>query len=725
MVAQIIVDVSSSEVDKIFEYEIPSNMNVESGYRVEVPFGRRVIEGYILNIVDEKTTSHSLKPIKSVLDDIPVITQEQLRLADFMKTHYHLKMVDILHLFLPVRSQSKPKIQIYYSIKEDIDINSLKLRANAKNQKALINELVSHKVSQIELNNKYGNSTLLAVKNMGILKEEVVREYRVPEIYKKDNKDIVLTQEQKEAINKINEDSKVKVLFGVTGSGKTEVYMQAIEKVLQENKTAIMLVPEISLTPQTMSNFRARFGDNVALIHSALSIGERFDEWDKILREQVKIVVGARSAIFCPLKNLGLIIIDEEHDSSYFSESNPRYYTHEVAKFRAMYNCCPLVLGSATPSVESMYKVKLGEYSLIKMMKRVNDYPLPKIELVDMINELRNGNDGIFSKKFIKEMKKTFEAKQQAMILLNRRGYQSTVSCSDCGYVAKCTNCDVSLVYHKDDNLLKCHYCNMRYKNLTNCPNCGSENLRYGAIGTQKIVDELGKIFPNIPILRMDNDSTRGKDGYNKILEQFRNTAPSILVGTQMIAKGHDYPLVRFVGIFDIDTTLHFADYRATEKAFSLVTQVAGRAGRAGTQGIVILQSYTPNLSIYNTIANYDYDSFYESELRSRRMTLFPPYTKLVRVLITSEDIEICENVTREIYSKCIEVRRRYDAKSIVYMDCMKSPVKRIQNKYRYQILFRIKENINEIISDIYSIIDSTENKKCMIFVELNPQSLQ
>lgn len=725
MVAQIIVDVSSSEVDKIFEYAIPQTMSLETGYRVKVPFGKRVLEGYVLEITEEKTTSHDLKEIIEILDPIPVITKEQLCLAEYMKNHYHLRMVDILHLFIPVRAQTKPQYEIFYSLKKGINLNDLKIRANAKNQKALLEDLKIRKISQVEINKIYGNSTLSSLKKIGILEEEIVRNYRVPKIYEEKKKQIQLTLEQQNAVEKIHCNNKTKVLFGVTGSGKTEVYMQCIENVLKQNKTAIMLVPEISLTPQTMGNFRSRFGDNVALIHSALSIGERFDEWDKILNNEVKIVVGARSAIFSPLKNVGLIIIDEEHDSSYYSESNPRYYTHEVAKFRAMYNRCPLVLGSATPSIESMLKVNQGEFSLIKMLKRVNNYPLPKIEIVDMVNEIRNGNNSIFSKKFIYELTKTIDSKKQAMILLNRRGFQSTVRCLECGYVAKCTNCDVSLVYHKEDDMLKCHYCNMRYRNLTQCPKCENEKLSYGAMGTQKLVEELQKHFPNVPILRMDNDSTRGKDGHNKILEDFRNTFPSILVGTQMIAKGHDYPLVTFVGIVDADASLHFADYRATEKTFSLITQVSGRAGRAGVEGVVVLQTYSSNSSIYNKIANYDYEGFYTKELRTREMTLFPPFTKMVRILITSLDSQICENTTKSLYEKSLNLRKKFDKSDIVYLDCMKSPVKRIQNKFRYQILFRIKNNVNEIIDKIYKLVDSEKYKNCTVFVEINPQSLQ
>ena len=725
MVAQVIVDVSSSEVDKIFEYNVPENMGLESGYRVQVPFGNRVIEGYVLSLSDEKSTSHELKNIIKKSDDIPVMTKEQLALARYMKLCYHLRMVDIIHLFIPSRSQSKPKVETIYFLKEGVDTSKIKIRANAVKQKDFLNDISKREISQTQINALYGNSVLKFFTDMDILEKRIVRNYRQPTIYEKQKKEVILTPEQAAAVDKINSDNRTKVLFGVTGSGKTEVYIKAIEKVLNEGKTAIMLVPEISLTPQTMANFKSRFGDNIALIHSALSVGERYDEWDKILTGQVKIVVGVRSAIFSPLKNVGLIIIDEEHDSSYFSESNPRYSTHEVAKFRSVYNTCPLVLGSATPSVDTMYKVKNGDYDIIKMLKRVNDYPLPKIEIVNMLDELRVGNNNIFSKKFIQELKNTVSLNQQAMILINRRGYQSTLRCGKCGYVAKCQRCDVALVYHKDENLLKCHYCNMRYHTLTNCPVCDYSNFRYGAIGTEKVVGELEKIFPDVPILRMDNDTTRGKDGHNKILEEFREKSPAILVGTQMIAKGHDYPLVTFVGVIDTDAGLYYSDYRATEKTFSLIVQVAGRAGRAGNQGRVILQTNTPKASIFKTIIDYDYDRFYDNELKTRKLTYFPPYTKMIRVLITSEDAAICEKVTHNLYNEFFKLKKDFGLDSIVYLDYMKSPVKKIQDKYRYQILFRLNENASEIIEKIYDIVDDNRQKNCTIFTEINPQSLQ
>lgn len=725
MVAQIIVDVSSSNMDKIFEYSIPENMSLQKGHRVLVPFGKRIIEGYVLKITESPQTTHELKSIIKILDEMPLIIEEQLCLAEYMKKYYHLKMVDILHLFLPVRADVKAQYDIVYSLKDDLDFNIFeKIRANAVKQKALIEKLKEGSLTQVEINAEFGNSALNSLKKMGVLNQEIIRKFRTPKVNEIHKKQIQLTEEQNSAVNKIMADNKVKVLFGVTGSGKTEVYLQCIEQVLKQNKTAIMLVPEISLTSQTMANFNARFSNKVACIHSGLSVGERFDEWDRILKGEVSIVVGARSAIFTPLKNIGLIIIDEEHDTSYFSESNPRYHTHNVAKFRAMYSQCPLVLGSATPSVETMENVKKGNYNLIKMLRRVNNNPMPEIEIVDMLSQMRNGNDLPFSKQFSSRLNQTLKNGEQAMILLNRRGYQSTVRCLECGYVAKCLNCDVSLVYHREDDQLKCHYCNMRYRNLTECPNCHNHKLQYGAIGTQKIEEILKTEYKDIPIFRMDNDTTRGKDGHGKILKAFRETAPSILIGTQMISKGHDYPLVTFVGVVDADSSLYFSDYQATEKAFSLITQVAGRAGRADKKGVVVLQTYTPKHYLYSVIANYDFESFYENELKIRKISKFPPFSKILRILIQDEQEEKVQQVTYEIFTTMKQIQQE-NLEDIIYLNCMKSPIKRINNKFRFQILFRIQSNFNEILDKIYTSLDSINQKNCQVFVEIDPQNLR
>ena len=526
---------------------------------------------------------------------------------------------------------------------------------------------------------------------------------------------------QKKALDQICEN-KTYLLHGVTGSGKTEVYMNLIERALQNGKNAIMLVPEISLTPQIMSNFKNRFGEQVALLHSGLSAGERFDEWKRLFSGEARIAIGARSAIFAPIENLGVIIIDEEHEQSYISESNPRYDTHDVANYRAKYNNCPLVLGSATPSIESYEKAKNGEYELVEMPVRANGRELPKIQIVDMMNEIRTGNSGIFSNQLIAELANVINNKKQAMLFINRRGYSSFMRCRECGYIAKCTDCDVSLVYHREDNRLKCHYCGKQYKVLERCPNCKSENIKYGAVGTEQIVSKVKELFPDVKVLRMDNDTTSTKNAHQKILNDFKNSLPAILVGTQMIAKGHDFENVVLVGIVDADQSLYHSDYRSTERTFQLITQVAGRAGRSENEGKVILQTYSPRHYVYKFASNYDYKGFFRKEENIRQTAQFPPFTRILRILFSDHD----ENYVRELLKMCyteIEGLKSKYGNDIIYLDAMKSPIKRIQDKYRYQIMMRFNlDKADQIENDVFEIVDRIS--KTSVFFEVNPQNL-
>ncbi len=416
------------------------------------------------------------------------------------------------------------------------------------------------------------------------------------------------------------------------------------------------------------------------------------------------------------------IIIDEEHDSSYVSETNPRYFTHEVAEFRTRYNKCPLVLGSATPSLESFKKAQDGEYKLISLTERVNNLEMPKIEIVDMINEVLDGNTSPYSKKLIAKLDECIKNKKQAILFINRRGFASFVMCRQCGYRAKCDDCEVSLVYHKEDNQLKCHFCGKRYRALTNCPNCNSTNIKYGALGTERVCNDLKKMFPDVPIFRMDNDTTRGKNGHKHILEQFATTSPSILVGTQMIAKGHDYPLVSFVGILDADVSLYNSDFKSNERTFQLVTQVAGRAGRANNDGYVVLQTYAPKHYVYRFATNYDYNSFFEKEINLRQTTGFPPYSTIVRILVSSVSDNRAIEVTKKLYDNALKLKQKY-GKQILFMQAMPSPVKRIQTKYRYQILTRFTPS-EDITNDLFTIADVIE-KDVSIFVEINPNNLR
>ena len=724
MFAEVVVDILNSQVDKIFDYEISTPVPV--GTRVLVPFGNRTVEGYVLNIKEQ--TTQPIDKIKSVksFDTFSILIPEMLELLKFMTKSYNLKMMDAIRLFVPAglrQNRIREKIEKIAYLAENFDESLINKRA--KNQFLIVEYLKQNKSENLSvLNEKFTNSATKKLLKLGILQVKTQKVVSKSKDYGVIQKNVILTKTQQNIVDEISKNSGKYLLFGVTGSGKTEVYMNVIKNMLNAGKTAIMLVPEISLTPQVLKNFKAKFGYDIAILHSGLTARERFDEWFRIFEGNAKIVVGARSAIFAPLKNIGAIIIDEEHDSSYFSEANPRYSTIEVAKFRQEFNNCSLVLGSATPDVESFYKAQNGEYKLLEMPERVNKAPMPNFDVVDMLDELRNGNQSIFSRKLVELLCECINNKKQAMIYINRRGYQTNVMCRSCGYSVKCEHCDVPLVYHKEDNMLKCHYCDARYQVLSACPNCGSTELRYGAIGTQRVVEELKKLFPKTKVFRMDNDNTRSKDAHHQILDEFAKTEGSILVGTQMIAKGHDFPLVTLVGIVDADMSLHFADYRASERAFGLITQVAGRAGRGEFAGKVVLQTYMPKNYTYRCAVNYDYTNFFKHELNIRKVTKFPPFVKILRVLISGDDENAVIKATREYYNKILEIKKNYES-DFVYINAMKCPIKRVQNKFRYQILMRISQNHFEEIRDlIYNLDRSLKQKDVLSFVEINSQNL-
>lgn len=721
MFAKVIIDQDAKALDRVFEYIIPNELRVEKGMRVIVPFGNRSLQGFVVEISDKCDYDESkLKQICSCVEAFPAIKPQLLSLMNFMVKKNHLKLASILRLFLPSEMREgkiKELFETYYYLIDD----NVEISARAKSQQKIVGMLRMGDKKSTELADMFGYAPLKILCEKGVIGKRKEQIYRQPYSMREENKRVSLNNCQQIAIDTIKEN-KTYLLHGVTGSGKTEVYMNLIERALSEDKNAIMLVPEISLTPQIMANFKARFGDAVALLHSGLSAGERFDEWKRLFSGEARIAIGARSAIFAPLENLGIIIVDEEHEQSYVSESNPRYDTHDIAEFRARENTCPLVFGSATPSIESYERAKRGEIQLIEMPIRANGKELPPIQIIDMMNELRGGNAGIFSNQLLADLVNVINQKKQAMIFINRRGYSSFMRCRDCGYIAKCSDCDVSLVYHKEDNRLKCHYCGKQFKVLSRCPKCGSENIKHGAVGTEQIAKKLQEIFSTVKILRMDNDTTSTKNAHQRILSEFKNTTPAILVGTQMIAKGHDFENVLLVGIVDADQSLYHADYRSTERTFALITQVAGRAGRSSLQGKVDLQTYSPKHYVYKFVSNYDYKGFFRKEENMRETTQFPPFTRILRVLFSGHD----ENIVREMLKVCyteIEGLKRDYAEDIIYLDAMKSPIKRIQDKFRYQIMMRLKlERADEIEDKVFKIVD--KNAKEGAFFEINPQNL-
>ncbi len=730
MIAKVIVDISSSEVDRIFDYTVPEDMALRRGDRVLVPFGNKKLEGFCIGISDKSDVDASrLKPVAAKLDDFTCINEGMLALMDFMRRKFYLRYVDCLRLFIPNQMRGgrvRELNRLYLSLADGAEEKIASLPKRAKRQKELAERLREGGEYLSVVSGEFGASTINALIAAGVAEKTDKPVYRKP--YRDvsgGGSEVELTPDQQRAADGIfSTDKTVSLLYGVTGSGKTEVYMRAIERTLSQGKTAIMLVPEISLTPQTLRNFRARFSDRVALLHSGLGQGERYDEWKRLLTGQADVVVGARSAVFAPLDNVGLIVMDEEHDGSYVSESNPRYSTVDVARFRAEYGGGKLVLGSATPSIESFEAAQEGEYNLISMPRRISAHGMPQIELVDMSKELIRGNTGIFSSRLEEELRDTVGRGDQAILFLNRRGHSSFAMCRKCGYVAKCEDCDVSLTYHSVDNVLKCHYCGKKYKMLTRCPVCGSDRIRYGKVGTQRVVQELRTMFPGTGILRMDNETTATKDAYLDILGAFKAREAQILVGTQMIAKGHDFPDVTLVGILDADMSLYFSDYRSCERTFQLVTQVAGRAGRAAKSGKVLLQTYSPGHYVYRYASQYDYIGFFRKENNVRKVTGFPPYSTIVRVLMTGEIeekvIAAAKNVFLELRAYELENKDEF-----LFMRAMKSPVGRIERQYRYQILMRVrKDSEDAVLRVVYGLLDRYRVKGVSVFAQIDPQSL-
>ncbi len=731
MFADVIVDINNVEVDKIFEYSF-SDCKIKIGSRVVVPFGRKELEGIVIGIKEVSNYDEDrIKPILKLLEETPALTDETLSLMNYVKSTCYVTRAAALRLFLPSemrKGRVKEQFNRYVVLTEGIDLSCEcdKLRKTAIKQKEVLKFLFENgKCSFTVLAEKFGNSAVNAIVEKGLAKIEIEKFFRSP--YKDfimQDRNVTLTEKQLFAVNKIkNTEKTTTLLFGVTGSGKTEVYLNLIDHVISFGKTAIMLVPEIALTPQMLKQLRARFGDNAAILHSGLSAGERFDEWWRLRNGQARIAIGARSAIFAPVENLGLIIIDEEHDGSYTSESSPRYSTIDVAKERARINGAKLVLGSATPSIESYNKALNDEYDLIELPDRINKQPLPNIEIVDMRKEIRRGNNSQISTLLKEELKECLSNSNQAIIFLNQRGYSKSVICTECGHVQKCTDCDVSLTYHREDDALLCHYCGAKYKMISACTECGSPFIRYGGIGTERVVDELKKLFPDAKILRMDRDTTQKKEGHFEIINKFANKEADILVGTQMIAKGHDFPLVTLVGILDADMSLHFSDYRSGERTFQLLTQVAGRSGRAEQEGKVVLQTYSPDNAVLRYAINYDYKSFFKQEISIRKATAFPPFTDVVRVLISCEKDDLALSATKAIYGELSNIYN-IDREKFRFFGCMKAPLKRLQNKFRYQVLMRVSAENRELLDKIYYTVDKYKEHGVLISLEINSNNL-
>lgn len=626
----------------------------------------------------------------------------------------------------------KYKTNVYPSEATILKEYEKNLPQNAHRQKQILNYFIENnkKIDQRILFEHLGITRthlkpLIDKQLITLEQEEIYRNPYEREFPKTEKK--TLTEEQHEAIKPIhkaikNEQNETFLLYGVTGSGKTEIYLQAIEKVINKGEEAIVLVPEIALTPQMVNQFKGRFGDKVAVMHSALSMGEKYDEWRKIQREEVQVVVGARSAIFAPFKNLGIIIIDEEHEGTYKQEDNPRYHARDVAIERARVNKCPVILGSATPTLESFARAEKSVYTLLSLTKRTNNKPMPKVEIVDMRAELHAGNRTMFSKALVDKMKLALSKNEQIVLLLNRRGYSNFALCRDCGHVEQCPNCDISLTYHKGHKALKCHYCSYEMPMPEKCPSCKSHLISFFGTGTERVEEALKKLMPELKVIRMDVDTTRRKGAHERLLNRFAAGEADVLLGTQMIAKGLDFENVTLVGVLAADSMLHLPDFRSGEKTFQLLTQVSGRAGRHKLDGEVIVQSYTPEHYSINLASEYDFKGFYEKEMTMRRTFKYPPYVFLALITITDENL-----------GKVIDVAKRFAEKlemvltsESIILGPTPSPLARIKKRYRYQIIikYRFEKQLQHKISVVKNEFSKELKKDLQILIDINPHQL-
>lgn len=761
-IVSVIVDVPTMNTDKLFDYLVPEKWTnfIQPGMRVSVPFGPRMIQGFVIEKKDQSDVK-KLRNINEPLDITPVLNEELLNLGQWLSEEVLCLKISAYQAMLPAAMKAKYEkvfhrldrgmnpfldelfgkkdelrwdiasknnslpllqehikngtVEIKYIVKNKANKKTVRmitsvlskdelltviknLPSNALKQKVVLEYLLNSTkpipVKKVLEDTNSTSTTIKSLINKGYLKEEIKEEYRDPYEHRQFQKTtpFQLTMEQQQVINpiikSIEEDyHETFLLNGVTGSGKTEIYLQSIQKVINKGMEAIVLVPEIALTPQMVERFKSRFGNDVAVLHSGLSIGEKYDEWRKIQRKEAKVVVGARSAIFAPFENIGIIIIDEEHENSYKQEENPRYHARDVAIYRGKLHRCPVILGSATPSLESFARSQKGVYTLLSMKKRMNNQELPSVSIVDMREELREGNRSMFSRELFEKLQDRINKKQQTVLFLNRRGHSSFVMCRDCGYVLQCPHCDISLTYHRFSNQMKCHYCGYESVVPDQCPECLSEHIRYFGTGTQKVEEELSKLLPEARVIRMDVDTTSRKGSHEKLLRHFQEGKADILLGTQMIAKGLDFPNITLVGVLSADTMLHLPDFRASEKTFQLLTQVSGRAGRHQLAGEVVIQTYTPEHYSIELAGAQDYDQFYQREMMMRKLGSYPPFYFITLITVMHEDLMKVVSVTEKI-TKHLQAKLSNDT---IILGPTTSPIPRINNRYRYQCLLKYK----------------------------------
>ncbi|MBU3098787.1 MULTISPECIES: primosomal protein N' [Clostridium] len=728
--AGVVVNNDSVQVDKIFTYKIPTSLLgvLQLGFRVKVPFGRgnRTLDAFVLELYQQCENVSYIKEITNICDEMPLLKITDIELVKIMKKKYLCTYLECIKVIIPrgITKGIKKKTSLLLTVGKPIEGKFL--NEPYKNIYDLI-ELNKMKYNKNEFskNFKLSLSSINTMIKHGflIVQEVTINRYNQKHYAKYEEK--ILNERQRQSVDFIMNSKKNKFLIhGVTGSGKTEIYMKLVSYMLKENKQSIILIPEISLTPQMVERFKGRFGPEIAVFHSRLSDGERFDEWMRVKLGNTQIAIGARSAIFLPFENLGLIVIDEEHEASYKSDSDPKFDAREIAYMKCELEDCKLILGSATPSVESYYKSTINELSLITINERADGAAMPKVEIVDMREELMNNNRSIFSKSLHDGITQCLSKNEQVILFLNRRGFSTFVSCRKCGYVFKCKKCDISLTYHSAGEYLTCHYCGEKEKISKVCPSCGSSYVKYFGVGTEKIEQEINRIFPSARTLRMDFDTTRKKNSYEYIYNTFKNKGADILIGTQMVAKGLDFKDVTLVGVIAADLSLNLPDYRAFERTFQLLTQVSGRSGRGSKEGKVVIQTYSADELTIKYAASNDYDSFYRNEIMMREAMDYPPFASILVITMSSEDenmlIKNIQNVGENLKYKI------KDNNKITLLGPCTCGVSKIKNFYRWQIIIKgdinetialeIKNSVYELVKNVYSSI--------RVSIDINPSNM-
>lgn len=724
MYAKVIIEIGVKNVDKMFTYVVPDNMkeDIKVGCRVKVKFGSMVLEGFVLeltNAIDK--VDYELKEIIELVDKIPILNKEMLELGKKIQEITLCSLISAYQVMLPkaLKASIKTNINtklIRYAVSNKKDMELITYIENTKyeKQREFLKKLIVEKKIKVDKLESYLNT----LEKNGLIKFIYEEDYRYK--FNTNNSDtrVILNNEQEVCVNKVTNSfgiSKTFLLYGVTGSGKTEVYMNIIEKAINKGMSAIMLVPEISLTPQIVERFTLRFGDNIAILHSGLSDAEKYDEYRKITMGKVRIVVGARSAIFAPLTNIGIIIIDEEHTATYKQENHPRYHARDIAILRSEYHNCPIVLGSATPSLESFARAMNKNYELLVMKKRANNMVLPDVHIVDMKEEIKRGNY-TFSKLLIDKINEKISKGEQVILLLNRRGYSPLIKCSKCGEVEKCPNCDISLTYHKSSDSLRCHYCNYTKKCPSKCMKCGSTDIKGIGLGTEKLEQEIIDKF-KARVIRMDADTTSKKGMHEKIIKEFGEGKYDILLGTQMIAKGLDFPKVTLVGVINADMSLCVPDFRSSERTFQLLSQVSGRAGRGKYPGEVIIQTFNPEHYSIRYAKNHDYLNFYKEEMAIRKQLNYSPYYFITLVRISCKDYEEGFKHANKIKDY---LEKNLSSDTILLGPTMASMFK-INNIYNYQCIIKYKKDLK--LKDTLINIDNIykTNNKVNVEIDVDP----